>query len=369
MEIDVMTGMGPTAEAIAHYVHGGVTVFFIIWAWLLWPQRKKNNMMYMLFLNMLYFAFCNVKDIIFLVDGYWENFFLSGISVTLDLLYIPIVSNFFIEVVSPGWVTKRRVLVPMAAQAIFVPLFIIFPTHTVYELALYFALAGGVVAFILVCVLLHRHRKYIFDNYSYTEHIDVSWAINCVVLLFICMGLYVIAFKDETWLSGAFFQIVCVCAWLYLYCLSRRHSVVDMPPLSIFEFPWIRNETPPAEEDSVSDVYSTIAVRLEECMQKEKIYLNPKLSLQDVAAKVGTNRTYLSDYLNHVLNITFYEYINQMRVREACSIIDSMPAENPLSMQSVADMSGFNSISTFNRSFTKTVGMTPSEYARKRSAS
>lgn len=65
----------------------------------------------------------------------------------------------------------------------------------------------------------------------------------------------------------------------------------------------------------------------------------------------------------------FYEYINQMRVREACSIIDSMPAENPLSMQSVADMSGFNSISTFNRSFTKTVGMTPSEYARKRSAS
>lgn len=102
------------------------------------------------------------------------------------------------------------------------------------------------------------------------------------VPLFICTGLYVIAFKDETWLSGAFFQIACVCAWLYLYCLSRRHSVVDMLPLSI---------------------------------------------------------------------------------------IDSMPAENPLSMQSVADMSGFNSISTFNRSFTKTVGMTPSEYARKRSAS
>ena len=60
MEIDVMIGMGPTAEAIAHYVHGGVTVFFIIWTWLLWPQRKKNSMMYMLFLNMLFFAFCNV---------------------------------------------------------------------------------------------------------------------------------------------------------------------------------------------------------------------------------------------------------------------------------------------------------------------
>ena len=37
-----------------------------------------------------------------------------------------------------------------------------------------------------------------------------------------------------------------------------------------------------------------------------------------------------------------------------------------ISMQEVSDRSGFNSISTFNRSFTKYVGMTPSQYASRK---
>lgn len=358
--------MGPTAEAIAHFVHGGVTVFFIVWTWLLWPQRKQSNMMYMLFLNMLYFAFCNVKDLIFLVDGYWESLFWSGISVTIDLMYVPIVSNFFIEVVSPGWVTRRRVLVPMAIQAIFVPLFIIFPTETVYELALYFAYAGGVVALVLVCWLTVRHRKFIHDNYSYTEHIDASWAITCVALMFVCLTLYILAFANETWVSGAVFQLMCVGAWLCLYTLACRHSVVDIPPFHVFAFPWVKKEGATEESVSLCNSHEEIGEHLEICMNRDKLYLNPKLTLQDVSVAIGTNRTYLSDYLNRVLNTTFYEYVNELRLRTALEIIDSMSAENRCPMQEVAEMSGFNSFSTFNRAFFRKVGMTPGEYARKR---
>lgn len=359
-----MFGMGPTYEALAHFVHGGVTVFFVTWSWLLWPLRKQNNMMYMLFLNMVYFAFCNVKDLIFLVDGYWEDFFLSGISVTIDLLYVPIVSNFFIEVASPGWVNKRRVLVPMAVQAVFIPLFILFPSEHMYGAALLFAYFQGIVALILVCFLMVRHRKFIMDNYSYTEHIDASWAIKCVALLFVCTTLYVIAFANETWLSGAVFQLMCVGTWLYLYSLSRRHQVVDLPELTVFAFPVVKNKSA-NDEETVSEAYSVIAMRLEECMKGGKMYLNPKLSLQDVAAEIGTNRTYLSDYLNHVLKMTFYEYVNALRVDEACEIIDSMTCKDRSSMQEIAEMSGFNSISTFNRAFARRKGMTPGMYSKK----
>ena len=360
-----MIGMGPTAEAVAHFVHGGVTVFFVVWSMLLWPQRKQSNMMYMLFLNMLYFAFCNIKDVIFLVDGYWEDLFWSGVSVTIDLLYVPIVSNFFIEVVSPGWVNRRRVLVPMALQAVFIPLFIACPTETIYNLALYFAYSGGIIAFVLVCILMVRHRKFIRDNYSYTEHIDVTWTVSCVLLLFFCMTLYVLAFDDETWLSGAVFQLMCVCTWVYLYLLSRRHTVVDVPMFTSFAFPWINvnPDSGKSEGMEATDVYDFIARRLESCMKEEMLYLNPKLSLQDMALAIGTNRTYLSDYLNHVLNTTFYEYVNDLRVRKACEIIDSASHDSRVSMQEVADRSGFNSISTFNRSFVRIVGMTPSQYA------
>ncbi|MBQ6688825.1 MAG: helix-turn-helix transcriptional regulator [Bacteroidales bacterium] len=84
-----------------------------------------------------------------------------------------------------------------------------------------------------------------------------------------------------------------------------------------------------------------------------------------MASFVGTNRTYLSEYLNDSIGVTFYEYINEWRVKEACRIMDDA-SEKRRTMLEVAEMSGFNSGSTFNRSFSKVMGMTPSAYARKR---
>ena len=105
-----------------------------------------------------------------------------------------------------------------------------------------------------------------------------------------------------------------------------------------------------------------IAVHLDVCMNQSKMYLNPKLSLQDMAAEIGTNRTYLSEYLNTTLNMTFYEYVNEFRVREACRIMDAMTADDRKSMTEIAELAGFNSISTFNRSFRKMKGVTPGQY-------
>lgn len=365
MDICIIPGMGPTCEAIAHYVHGGVTVFFLTWSFLLYEQRKQSNMMYMLFLNMLYFAFCNVKDLIFLVDGFWEDMFYSGISITIDLLYVPIMANFFIEVVSPGWVNLRRVLVPVVAQSMFIPLFIIFPSETMLKVALTAAYSGGVIAMILVCFLAVRHRKFIRENYSYTEHIDVSWTIRCGALLFICLTLYILAFSEETWLSGAVFQLICVGTWIYLYMLSRRHRVVDVPSY-VFQFPWVKNAHAEKEADHYpKEAYDKLALRLESCMMQERMFLDPTLTLQDMASRIGTNRTYLSEYLNNILHKSFYEYINEWRVKEACRIMDDASGRR-MTMQEVAEMSGFNSGSTFNRSFARVIGMTPSAYARKR---
>ena len=61
--------------------------------------------------------------------------------------------------------------------------------------------------------------------------------------------------------------------------------------------------------------------KLEQCMTEKRLYLNPKLTISDVAAAIGSNRTYLSDYLNKNLGVTFYEYVNRYRVMEACDIL------------------------------------------------
>ena len=362
--------MGPTAESIAHFVHGVVTAYFLTWTIFIWNLRKQSNMMYMLFLTMAYIAFCILKDTVFLVDGMTENFFWSGLSLTVDIVAVPLVMNFFMEVVSPGLVTARKLLVQMGLQALFIPVFALFPTQLVLDIALYSAYLGGLCSLVVICFLLYRHRKYIRDNYSYTEHVDVSWAMNFIFALLVCITAYVVISEKETWSSRAVFHLILMFTWLYLNRLARRHSVVEIPPLVMFAFPLIKKQEEKIVEEvpvTSPEAYGALAEQLRLCMTEKKLYLNPKLTLQEVCSAIGTNRTYLSDYLNNVLNTTFYDYVNELRIKTACEIMDSMTSENKRPIIEIAEVSGFNSISTFNRAFVKLMSTTPGQYvARKK---
>jgi len=114
---------------------------------------------------------------------------------------------------------------------------------------------------------------------------------------------------------------------------------------------------------NVPVIYSLLEKKLQQCMMKERLYLNPALRITDVAAAIGTNRTYLSDYLNNKLCISFSEYVNQYRVLEACDIL---VGSNNILLEEVAGQSGFNSLSTFHRSFMKVMKITPLQYKNKK---
>ena len=120
-------------------------------------------------------------------------------------------------------------------------------------------------------------------------------------------------------------------------------------------------EEPKSDDDVVSLNY-ILAVRLEQKMSQDKLYLNPKLTTTDVATAIGTNKTYLSDYLNNTLNTSFFDYINTFRINEACRIIEMMPERGRESMSVVAQKSGFNSLSSFHRYFVKLKGISPKSY-------
>ena len=90
------------------------------------------------------------------------------------------------------------------------------------------------------------------------------------------------------------------------------------------------------------------------------------LTLQKLAKHLGTNRQYLSNYINQEKHETFYDYINDFRLAEAKALLDGKGTENQHSLEDIAMMSGFNSYSTFLRSFKKKYGKTPSQYLADR---
>ncbi len=112
------------------------------------------------------------------------------------------------------------------------------------------------------------------------------------------------------------------------------------------------------KESLESRPYDQLSVQLEELMVSKKPYLNKILTLNDLAALLHTNHTYLSALINQNYRINFNDYINQLRVRESCILISMVENQN-LSIDHLANLSGFNSKSTFYSAFKKFTGMSP----------
>jgi AraC-like DNA-binding protein len=103
--------------------------------------------------------------------------------------------------------------------------------------------------------------------------------------------------------------------------------------------------------------------KLEEYFSKEKPYLNPEFKITDICLYLGTNRSYVSSFINDQYGKNFASHVNTYRVNEAKEMI----VENPnLTLSSISENAGFGSVATFNRAFLKIAGITPTEFIKHR---
>lgn len=101
--------------------------------------------------------------------------------------------------------------------------------------------------------------------------------------------------------------------------------------------------------------------RLHTLMEERRLYLNPKFSILDLTNLLGTNRTYVSVYLNEVLGKSFYDFVNEYRL----AVAEKLVSETNYNYGEIAAKSGFNSLSTFRRAFVKKNGITPGKYRER----
>jgi len=105
----------------------------------------------------------------------------------------------------------------------------------------------------------------------------------------------------------------------------------------------------------------SILVELQRYMQAAQPWLKIDLTLGELAAGINVAPHHLSQIINSEIGKSFACYINEFRVGEACQLL---AGDNSRSVLEVALDSGFSSKSSFNASFKKHTGMTPSEYRK-----
>jgi len=104
-----------------------------------------------------------------------------------------------------------------------------------------------------------------------------------------------------------------------------------------------------------------IVGRLKYEIKAQELFLNPQLTLSDLAEAIDESTNLVSQALNENLGKNFYEYINSFRL-DHFIVLFSDPKHKQFTMLSSAYESGFNSKSTFNAFFKKSLGKSPREY-------
>lgn len=82
------------------------------------------------------------------------------------------------------------------------------------------------------------------------------------------------------------------------------------------------------------------------------------LTLDELAKIAHMNKTYFSSYFKRIVQMNASEYVQNLRINYACSLLRTSNKE----ITEISSLSGFNSISHFNKSFRNYMNMTPKEY-------
>ncbi|OOZ38137.1 AraC family transcriptional regulator [Solemya pervernicosa gill symbiont] len=101
--------------------------------------------------------------------------------------------------------------------------------------------------------------------------------------------------------------------------------------------------------------------KLNDLMQRERFYIDSKLSLPNLAEQLCISTHQLSELMNTRLGKGFSRYLREQRVDAAKQMLHE---ERSASVLSVALSVGFSSQSTFYEAFREIEGMTPGQYRK-----
>jgi len=99
--------------------------------------------------------------------------------------------------------------------------------------------------------------------------------------------------------------------------------------------------------------------RIEELMAGKKMFLEPELTLQQIAFELNEKERNISQAINTILQRNVNDYLNSLRVKHACQLLLDHK-EKPIF--EIMYESGFNTKGAFNLAFKKITGKTPTQY-------
>ena len=224
--------------------------------------------------------------------------------------------------------------------------------------------------------ILSEHRKKIGERFSFSDNIDLRWLknVNIAAMAFTALAIILLSGLLKGMLNGEsinniYFSSISVLVVVMGYLGYQQKVIFTQEDRETKkEDKKALTPDPPKEQNTESKEKATGKVeRHEEAnnlvtyMEKQKPFLDPKLSIGMVANHLGVHSHQLSKLINQHFGKNFFEFVNNYRVEEFKRLV-SDPKNKNFSILGLALDAGFNSKATFNRIFKNSTDQTPSQF-------
>ena len=212
---------------------------------------------------------------------------------------------------------------------------------------------------------IQDYKQWLSRNTSDTQYSELGFIKNMLIGLLIIAGYTIINLILNQYLDHTYewrwqlSHLLIASLVYYMGLVGYKNSDLIPQNYSINPYKKVRKMDEEVDFDLIT--------KLGRAIEEEKVYLNPKLSLQELAKILEVNDTTLSAAINVHYKKNFRSFINERRVEEVKNRLLN-EGLSKLSLLGIAKESGFNSEASFYRIFRATTGLTPKQFLAKQVA-
>jgi AraC-like DNA-binding protein len=369
-----------------------ITIFvMLLLAFFLLSVKAKNKLSNRLFAGFLLLTTFDLTS--FLTGSYFEtNLNFEIFRMTISLLIMPVFYLYVKAVCYSDFRLNSKhllLLIPfLVANLIFIPRFYLATATesiSIYEhfkqmpeIRFFYILGELQYAFyiILVFIILKKYKEIYLENYTNANNSSYKWLFQMTVFFLIahCIVLfkslirytdYNVLFNSSNAVIGAIALLIS--CWFVLKALNNPELFkgVDDNMLLVNEAlntKGIATAKEPSETPKSAEIALQIELVKKHVIENEP-YLEPSLTIQELAKQVSIPVRDLSVLINHHMNQHFFDFVNEFRIEKAMQILKDAEKSKHTILEILYEV-GFNSKSSFNTAFKKHTNQTPTEFRK-----
>ncbi len=341
---------------VTSFINGLVCMLFFVYGVLL-LNKGKERLKTVIGYIMLSLGLFLSKDMVYYFIDPVENLHLYRLLLTIDNSIVVACGIFVLELLRPGSVTMRNLVLHISGFLLLILLYgttgkpIFFLVNEIYTYIY------SSVVFVWLVINTVKYNRMVKKIYADLSSVSISWIWSIVILMLGVLFFWQFLYWRVDYLLDFAYYILLAIVWSVIFFKTSRMVV---PEKEVIESVVLAD----VSQENNSWKYEYIRKQLKQLEQSDFFISSPQLTLLDLANKIGTNRTYLSEYLNKEMRTTFYDYVNNLKLEHAEHLLSLPDTEKKPTLEEVMEQAGFNSLSTFRRAFQKRYGVSPSKYRR-----